>query len=381
MPAIRRLRQPPPSTTARQANELSLKLRWQTTFQPAATVPFSPRREHRCSGAGVGGGLRVGRLVRLGSILVGIILIVGFADTGGKAETADATDALGDTEDTLGATKDTLGATEDTLDATEDALDATEIAVGATGIAVGATEMMAGAAGTRAGATGATGITAGTTGLTGIIEVTSGATGVCSEAGTDCVVRAALPRVKGSADRAARSGTDSFRALEPMVITAPTSTPTVMLSVAAVRVVPIRRCIAPASLPVEVVVLEVAIVPGTLTHGYRSAVPRRSHRPDRAHRRVATDRWDEDSAQPAAGWQTARSTADGDFLVRTVPGPATRKTYRCPGCQQSIGPGTAHLVVWPAWTGHEDGVEHRRHWHTGCWNRRAERGGPGALPR
>jgi len=195
MPAIRRLRQPPPSTTARQANELSLKLRWQNTFQPAATVPFSPRREHRCSGAGVGGGLRVGRLVRLGSILVGIILIVGFADTGGKAETADATDALGDTEDTL--------------DATEDALDATEIAVGATGIAIGATEMMAGAAGTRAGATG---ITAGTTGLTGIIEVTSGATGVCSEAGTDCVVRAALPRVKGAPiERPGREPTRSAR--------------------------------------------------------------------------------------------------------------------------------------------------------------------------
>ncbi len=195
MPAIRRLRQPPPSTTARQANELSLKLRWQNTFQPAATVPFSPRREHRCSGAGVGGGLRVGRLVRLGSILVGIILIVGFADTGGKAETADATDALGDTEDTL--------------DATEDALDATEIAVGATGIAIGATEMMAGAAGTRAGATG---ITAGTTGFTGIIEVTSGATGVCSEAGTDCVVRAALPRVKGAPiERPGREPTRSAR--------------------------------------------------------------------------------------------------------------------------------------------------------------------------
>jgi len=209
MPAIRRLRQPPPSTTARQANELSLKLRWQNTFQPAATVPFSPRREHRCSGAGVGGGLRVGRLVRLGSILVGIILIVGFADTGGKAETADATDALGDTEDTLDATEDALGATEDTLDATEDALDATEIAVGATGIAIGATEMMAGAAGTRAGATG---ITAGTTGLTGIIEVTSGATGVCSEAGTDCVVRAALPRVKGAPiERPGREPTRSAR--------------------------------------------------------------------------------------------------------------------------------------------------------------------------
>jgi hypothetical protein len=40
------------------------------------------------------------------------------------------------------------------------------------------------------------------------------------------------------------------------------------------------------------------------------------------------------------------------------------KSYRCPGCQQTILPGTPHLVVVI-----EDDVEGRRHWHSGCWRR------------
>ena len=77
------------------------------------------------------------------------------------------------------------------------------------------------------------------------------------------------------------------------------------------------------------------------------------------------------------GWQTQRSTADGEFLVRTVPGAGSQKTYRCPGCQQLIPVGVAHVVVWPVWTGENDGgVANRRHWHTSCWQRRANRGGP-----
>src|SRR4051812_11013800 len=76
----------------------------------------------------------------------------------------------------------------------------------------------------------------------------------------------------------------------------------------------------------------------TVAHEYRSAVPRRSRRPDRP------------AIPPGAtGWQTAQASADGDFLVRTVPGAASAKSYRCPGCQQLIASGTAHLVVWPTW--------------------------------
>jgi len=46
------------------------------------------------------------------------------------------------------------------------------------------------------------------------------------------------------------------------------------------------------------------------------------------------------------------------------------KTYRCPGCQQEIRPGTPHLVVME----HED-VGFRRHWHTPCWRSELRRRG------
>ena len=61
---------------------------------------------------------------------------------------------------------------------------------------------------------------------------------------------------------------------------------------------------------------------------------------------------------------------DGDWVVRAMPGEATVKTYRCPGCDQEIQPGTAHLVVWPAYT---PGLAERRHWHRPCWDRRLRR--------
>jgi hypothetical protein len=38
------------------------------------------------------------------------------------------------------------------------------------------------------------------------------------------------------------------------------------------------------------------------------------------------------------------------------------RAYRCPGCDQMVRPGTAHLVVIP-----DGDVEGRRHWHTPCW--------------
>jgi hypothetical protein len=65
---------------------------------------------------------------------------------------------------------------------------------------------------------------------------------------------------------------------------------------------------------------------------------------------------------------------DGDWVVRQVPGAAATKTYRCPGCDQEIVPGTAHVVVWPAGTA---GADERRHWHNPCWQRRPRRPAPG----
>lgn len=79
--------------------------------------------------------------------------------------------------------------------------------------------------------------------------------------------------------------------------------------------------------------------------------------------------------QPAArlGPPQTQNWPDGDWVVRQVPGAAAVKTYRCPGCDQEIIPGAAHVVVWPA---EAPGPEERRHWHNSCWQRRPRRPGP-----
>ena len=58
------------------------------------------------------------------------------------------------------------------------------------------------------------------------------------------------------------------------------------------------------------------------------------------------------------------------WAVRQVTGD---KPYRCPGCQQLIPPGMAHVVVWrrDAWAGEDAALADRRHWHASCWQRRA----------
>jgi hypothetical protein len=74
------------------------------------------------------------------------------------------------------------------------------------------------------------------------------------------------------------------------------------------------------------------------------------------------------------GVEGVQSWRDGEWQVRGIPGSAAVKTYRCPGCDQEIRPGVAHLVVWPA-DGRGD-LTDRRHWHSGCWRAR-DRRGPG----
>ena len=80
--------------------------------------------------------------------------------------------------------------------------------------------------------------------------------------------------------------------------------------------------------------------------------------------------------RPARPLHTGHASAvtkhDGRWLVRSVPGAAAVKTYRCPGCQQPVVPGTPHLVCWPDNPGllSSSGLDERRHWHTGCWARR-----------
>lgn len=66
---------------------------------------------------------------------------------------------------------------------------------------------------------------------------------------------------------------------------------------------------------------------------------------------------------------------DGAWTVRQISASAATKAYQCPGCQQQIPPGTAHVVAWhdDALLGAQAGLELRRHWHSSCWSRRAPR--------
>jgi hypothetical protein len=103
----------------------------------------------------------------------------------------------------------------------------------------------------------------------------------------------------------------------------------------------------------------------------------RSNRPRRGGRRPA-GRDDEalaDRDRLLTGVARRETHVDGVWLVRTVSGAGTTKTYRCPGCDQEVVPGTAHVVVWRdepvvAFAGIAD----RRHWHTPCWAARGRRG-------
>ena len=61
-----------------------------------------------------------------------------------------------------------------------------------------------------------------------------------------------------------------------------------------------------------------------------------------------------------------------DWVVQSITGSSSTKTYRCPGCDQEIRPATPHVVTYPA--DGLGGVEARRHWHTACWSSRHNRG-------
>jgi len=81
-----------------------------------------------------------------------------------------------------------------------------------------------------------------------------------------------------------------------------------------------------------------------------------------------------DAAAARLGPPQVQAWPDGDWIVRQVPGAAAAKAYRCPGCDQEIWPGTAHVVTWPD---QAPGPAERRHWHSACWQRRPRRPGPG----
>jgi len=65
---------------------------------------------------------------------------------------------------------------------------------------------------------------------------------------------------------------------------------------------------------------------------------------------------------------------DGEeYTVRQVRG--SEKSYRCPGCDQLITPGTEHVVAWRTehLLGQQAAMDDRRHWHRSCWQARGRR--------
>lgn len=68
---------------------------------------------------------------------------------------------------------------------------------------------------------------------------------------------------------------------------------------------------------------------------------------------------------------TTERYAGSLWSVRRVSGVRATREYRCPGCQQEIAIGVPHVVAWPAEG--VGGLGDRRHWHTGCWQRRDAR--------
>ncbi|AEI12945.1 hypothetical protein [Cellulomonas gilvus] len=73
----------------------------------------------------------------------------------------------------------------------------------------------------------------------------------------------------------------------------------------------------------------------------------------------------------ATGGRTVLESADGEWVVQRVRG--GDREYRCPGCDQLVPAGTAHVVAWRADAWYGEPVEDRRHWHASCWDARGRR--------
>lgn len=75
----------------------------------------------------------------------------------------------------------------------------------------------------------------------------------------------------------------------------------------------------------------------------------------------------------ALGGRRSEDGPDGTWTVQVITG--SEKSYRCPGCQQVIGPGVGHVVAWASdgLLGPQASLEDRRHWHRSCWDARARR--------
>jgi hypothetical protein len=74
----------------------------------------------------------------------------------------------------------------------------------------------------------------------------------------------------------------------------------------------------------------------------------------------------------ATGGRRAETAPDGEWVVQKVRG--NDREYRCPGCDQLVPAGTAHVVAWRSDGLFGEAIDDRRHWHSACWAARARRG-------
>ena len=74
------------------------------------------------------------------------------------------------------------------------------------------------------------------------------------------------------------------------------------------------------------------------------------------------------------GMRKIETHPDGQWAVQQMSGASATKPYPCPGCNQQIAIGVAHIVAWPYFERDVDeALEERRHWHTICWQKRLQR--------
>jgi hypothetical protein len=97
----------------------------------------------------------------------------------------------------------------------------------------------------------------------------------------------------------------------------------------------------------------------------------RSNRPRNAKRGGENGASDDDESfeRLTTGWRSVEHRRGGDWNVQPISALQATKEYICPGCSQTIIPGTAHLVAWRAdgVLGDNADLAARRHWHSHCW--------------
>jgi hypothetical protein len=70
-----------------------------------------------------------------------------------------------------------------------------------------------------------------------------------------------------------------------------------------------------------------------------------------------------------SGWRRTEHRRGSAWNVQPISAAQSVKVYVCPGCEQDILPGTAHIVAWRAdgVLGDAADIASRRHWHLHCW--------------